>query len=97
MLEIKIDNGRALQHAEGNAQSLALDVLCAISAVYNSICDRGSMPGALFRAIITAGVEDGSPVWTYARAPGGVHIDLAPGAGEVIKRVVEGGRQHDGD
>ena len=55
MLEIKVENGRVRQRAEGNAQSLALDVLCAISAVYNSMCDRGSMPGALFRAIIAAG------------------------------------------
>lgn len=97
MLEIKVENGRVRQRAEGNAQSLALDVLCAISAVYNSMCDRGSMPGALFRAIIAAGTEDDSPVWTDTRAPGGVHIDLAPGAGEVIKRVLEGGQQRDGD
>lgn len=97
MLEIKVENGRVRQRAEGNAQSLAIDVLYAISAVYNSMCDRGSMPGALFRAIIAAGTEDDSPVWTDTRVPGGVHIDLAPGAGEVIERVVERGQQHDGD
>lgn len=96
MLEIKVENGRVRQRAEGDAQSLALDVLCAISALYNSMCDR-DLPGALFRAIIVAGTEDDSPVWTDTRVPGGGHIDLAPGAGEVIKRVVERGQQHDGD
>lgn len=95
MLEIRVENGHVRQKAEGDVRQLAVDVLCAISAVYNSVRDHDPFLASLFQAIVTAGVESGSPVWTDARAPGGVHIDLAPGAGEVIKRVLEGG-QHDG-
>lgn len=97
MIEIKVENGHVRQRVEGDVQRLAADVLCVISAVHNGVRDRDPFLASLFQAIVTAGVKSGSPVWTDARAPGGVHIDLAPGADEVIKRVLEGGQQHDGD
>ena len=91
MLEIKVENGHVRQKAEGDVQRLAVDILCAISAVHNSVRDRDPFLASLFQAIVTAGVESGSPVWSDTRAPGGVHVSLDPEAGEVIKRVLEGG------
>lgn len=91
MLEIKVENGHVRQKAEGDVQRLAFDVLCAISAVHNSVRDRDPFLASLFQAIVTAGIKSDSPVWNDTRAPGGVHVSLDPEAGKVIKRVLEGG------
>ena len=96
MIEIRVENGHVRQKVEGNVQRLAVEVLCAISAIYNNMRDRDPFLASLFQAVVTAGVASSSPVWSDTRAPGGGRVSLDPEAGEVIKRVLEG-RQHDGD
>ena len=97
MLEIKAENGRVYQRAKGDVEELAVDMLCAISAVYNSVRGRDPFLASLFQASVAAGMKSDSPVWDDVRASGGVYVSLAPEAGEAIKRVLRGGRQHDGD
>lgn len=97
MIEVVVKGDSVEQTLSGAPLDVALDYLIAISSAYNRIKSRSPLGSAVFRAAITSAIDEDSPVWSDLQGRGGVGIELAPGADEVIKRVVEGGRQHDGD
>ena len=97
MIEVVVKDGSVEQTLSGTPLDVALDYLLAISSAYNRIKSRYPLGSAVFRAAITSAVDEDSPVWSDLHGRGGVGIELAPGAEDVIKRVIEeGGQQHDG-
>lgn len=98
MIEVVVKDGSVEQTLSGTPLDVALDYLLAISSAYNRIKSRYPLGSAVFRAAITSAVDEDSPVWSDLHGRGGVGIELAPGAEDVIKRVIEeGGQQRDGD
>ena len=97
MIKVEVDEGCIEQTLVGTPLDVALEYLLSISAAYNRIKDRYPLGAAVFRAAISSAADEGSPVWSGLHGRGGVGIELAPGAEDVIKRVVEEGQQHDGD
>lgn len=91
MIEVVVKDGSVEQTLSGTPLDVALDYLLAISSAYNRIKSRYPLGSAVFRAAITSAVDEDSPVWSDLHGRGGVGIELAPGAEDVIKRVIEEG------
>lgn len=97
MIKLTVDDEHVHQEVHGTAIDVAIDVARAIAAIYCSLERRDALGAAVFRSSVTALIGGSSPVWDTSRVSKCVSVDMVPGADEVIKRVLEGGRQHDGD
>lgn len=97
MIKVEVSNGKIDQTIVGSSLDIALDYLLAISSAYNRIKSKNPCAAAVFRGAITSAAGEDSPVWSDLHKPGAADIKFAPGAEDVIRRVIEGGRQHDGD
>lgn len=97
MLKLTVDDECVRQEVRGSAIDIAVDVARAIAAIYRSLERRDALGAAIFRGSVTALIGNNSIVWDISRVLGRVSVDMLPGAEDVIKRVVEEGRQHDGN
>lgn len=97
MIKVEVSNGKIDQTIVGSSLDIALDYLLAISSAYNRIKSKNPRAAAVFCGVIASAVGEDSPVWSDLHKPDAVDIKFAPGAEDVIKRVLEGGQQHDGD
>ncbi len=96
MLKLTVNDECVHQEVHGTAIDIAVDVACAIAAIYRSLERRDAMGAAVFRGSVTALIGGSSPVWDTSRESKCVSADMVLDADEVIKSVVEG-RQRDGD
>lgn len=96
MLKLTVDDECVHQEVHGTAIDIAIDAVRAIAAIYHSLERRDALGAAVFRGSVTSLIGS-APVWATSRESGGVSVGMVPGADEVIKRVLEGGQQHDGD
>lgn len=97
MIKLTVNDECVHQEVHGTAIDIAIDAARAIAAIYRGLKRRDALGAAVFRDSVTALIGGSSPVWDTSRVSKCVSVDMVPEAGEVIKRVVEGGRQHDGD
>ena len=97
MIKLTVDDECVHQEVHGTAIDIAIDAARAIAAIYRSLERRDAVGAAVFRGSVTALIGSNSIVWDTSRVSKRVSVDMLPGADEVIKRVVEGGRRHDGD
>ena len=97
MIKLTVDDEHVHQEVHGTAIDIAIDAVRAIAAIYRGLERRDALGAAVFRGSVTALIGGSSPVWDTSRVSKCVSVDMVPGADEVIKRVLEGGRQHDGN
>lgn len=97
MIKLTVDGEHVHQEVHGAAIDVAIDAVRAIAAIYRGLERRDALGAAVFRGSVTALIGGSSPVWDTSRVSKCVSVDMVPDADEVIKRVLEGGRQHDGD
>lgn len=97
MIKLTVDDEHVHQEVHGTAIDIAIDAVRAIAAIYRGLERRDALGAAVFRGSVTALIDGSSPVWDASRVSKCGGVDMVPGADEAIKRVLEGGRQHDGD
>lgn len=97
MIKLTVDDEHVHQEVHGTAIDVAIDVVRAIAAIYRGLERRNALGAAVFRGSVTALIGGSSPVWDTSLVSKCGSVDIVPGADEVSKRVLEGGRQHDGD
>lgn len=97
MIKLTVDDEHIQQEVHGTAIDIAIDAARAIAAIYCGLERRDALGASVFRDSVIALIGSSSPVWDTSRVPKCVSVYMVPGADEVIKRMLEGGQQHDGD
>lgn len=63
MVNIQLDGLHANIYYQGDTIRVAMEMVTAISGVYQSIDSRNPEEGAAFKSAIQHMINDGSPVW----------------------------------